>query len=91
MKKITGFITVLLLGVVFIFSVSTVISRCVEIQKTENEIKDTQQSIEKQKIENAELSDVLSEENRDDFYRNLAEELGYGYAEEKIYIDMTGY
>ena len=91
MKKITNYLILIAIGITLFFSVSTVIAHCAEIKKTENEIKSVKLSIEKQKMDNDELSDILSEENRDDFYRVLAEELGYGYIEEKVYVDITGY
>jgi hypothetical protein len=39
-----------------------------------------------------EYTDILSDENTEDFYKNIAEDtLGYGLRDEKIYVDITGH
>lgn len=91
MKKFLNLIAILILGSVLAVSISTVLGRLVIIAKTEEQIENIRQEIKDQQIQNDELSDVLSDENKDDFYRRLAEDLGYGYIDEKIYIDITGY
>jgi len=60
------------------------------ISETTQKIASVQEKIDEQKIKNSELEDLLAEENRDDFYKNIAEdELGYGLSNEKIYKDIA--
>ncbi len=80
------FLTVALIAILTGFVV-----RRVDIAKTDAEIGAVTRQIRDQELKNGELEDILSEENKEDFYRNQAEDMGYGYSKEKVYQDITGY
>jgi hypothetical protein len=62
------------------------------ISEKEKELDEYSKMIRDQKLKNSEYSDILSGENLADYYKSVAEEsLGYGYYDEKIYIDVTGH
>lgn len=78
--------------VVFAVCLTNFVVKKVDIAKKDAEIDSIERQIRDQKLKNGELEDILSEENEEDFYRNQAEDnLGYGYPNEKIYQDITGY
>lgn len=78
--------------VVFAVCLTNFVVKKVDIAKKDAEIDSIERQIRDQKLKNGELEDILSEENEKDFYRNQAEDnLGYGYPNEKIYQDITGY
>ncbi|MBO5247966.1 MAG: septum formation initiator family protein [Clostridia bacterium] len=77
---------------VFAVCLMNFVVKKIDIAKKDAEIDAITQQIRDQKLKNGELEDILSEENEEDFYRNQAEDnLGYGYPNEKIYQDITGY
>ena len=83
---------VLILLAILLISVYNFISMRINIFKKEQDIKEISETIKEQKIHNNEYTDILSEENKEDFYKNIAEEaLGYGLQDEKIYVDITGH
>ena len=56
------------------------------LAKIDAEVASKQQQIREQQLKNGELQDILSEENEEDFYRNLAEDnLEYGDRDEIVY------
>lgn len=78
--------------VVFAVCLTNFVIKKIDIAKKDAEIEAVTQQIRDQKLKNGELEDILSEENEEDFYRNQAEDnLGYGYPNEKVYQDITGY
>lgn len=79
------------LAVVLIVCLAGFVVRRIDIAKTDAEIEAVTQQIRDQELKNGELEDILSEENKEDFYRNQAEDMGYGYSNEKVYQDITGY
>ena len=84
-KKIKFLIQVFLVVVLCFFSVNFVAKR-VDIAKKEAEIAATKEQLREQELRNGELEDILSEENKADFYREKAEDnLGYGESDEKVY------
>ena len=90
-KKFKHLIQIFLAVVLLICLVNFVVKR-VDIAETEAESERIREQIRQQELKNGELEDILSEENIDDFYRNLAEDnLGYGSADEKVYQNISGY
>lgn len=90
-KQFKRLIHVFLL-VVFLVLLTNVVVRKIDIAKSDTEAGILNQQIRDQKLKNGEAEDVLSEENMEDFIRNQAEDnLGYGYPDEKVYQDITGY
>lgn len=90
-KRFKRLIQVFLI-VVFAVCLTNFVVKKVDIAKKDAEIDSIERQIRDQKLKNGELEDILSEENEEDFYRNQAEDnLGYGYPNEKIYQDITGY
>lgn len=90
-KRIKQLIQIFLI-VVFAVCLTNFVAKKIDIAKKDAEIDAINQQIRDQKLKNGELEDILSEENEEDFYRNQAEDnLGYGYPNEKVYQDITGY
>lgn len=77
---------------VFVFSLFQVISMRVNIAQKDRDLARIEEEIHEQKLKNSEYNALLSEENKEDFYRNIAEdELNYAESDEILYIDITGY
>lgn len=90
-KRIKQLIQIFLIAV-FAVCLTNFVVKKVDIAKKDAEIDEITRQIREQKLKNGELEDILSEENEEDFYRNHAEDnLGYGYPNEKVYQDITGY
>lgn len=90
-KRMKQLIQIFLIAV-FVVCLTNFVVKKIDIAKKDAEIDDISRQIRDQKLKNGELEDILSEENEEDFYRNQAEDnLGYGYPNEKIYQDITGY
>ena len=90
-KRIKQLIQIFLIAV-FAVCLTNFVVKKVDIAKKDSEIDEITQQIREQQLKNGELEDILSEENKEDFYRNQAEDnLGYGYPNEKVYQDITGY
>lgn len=78
--------------VVFVVCLVNFVAKKIDIARTLSECEKIERQIQEETILNWEKIAILSEENKDDFYRNLAEDmLGYGTADEKIYQDISGY
>lgn len=90
-KRVKQFVRIFLV-VVFAVCLTNFVVKKIDIAKKDAEIEAISRKIREQKLKNGELEDILSEENEEDFYRNQAEDnLGYGYSNEKVYQDITGY
>mgnify|MGYP001029345244 CR=1 FL=1 len=77
--------------IVLVVSTVSVISMMVAISATESENQALEDQIQEQKLRNSEKSELLDEENEEDFYRDIAENvLGYGYGNEKVYVNISG-
>lgn len=87
-KRLKRLVPVFLCFVFAMFLIGFV-DKKIDINNTESEIEAMHQQIREQKLKNGELEDILA--NEDDFYRNLADKFGYGYPNEKVYQDITGY
>lgn len=78
--------------VILAVCLTNVILKRVDIAKTNAEIDAIKEEIRLQKRKNAEADDILSEENIEDFYRDLAEDnLGYGQSHEKVYKSVPAH
>ncbi len=85
-------VVTLILAAIFVGTSVQVIQRRISIARTDAELERMEELIRLQKMKNSEYSDILSEDNIEDFYKNIAEDsLGYGFNDEKIYVDITGY
>ena len=90
-KRIKQLIRIFLVMLLAVFLTNFIVKK-VNLAKTDEEIGVVNQNTRDQTLRNEELNDILSEENQEDFYRNQAEDkLGYGYPNEKVYQDITGY
>ena len=77
---------------VFVFSLFQIVSMRINIIKKDQELARIEEEIHEQKLKNNEYDALLSEENKEDFYKNIAEnELNYAEIEEILYFDITGY
>lgn len=78
--------------VILAVCLTNVILKRVDIAKTNAEIDAIKEEIRLQKRKNAEADDILSEENIEDFYQDLAEDnLGYGQSHEKVYKSVPAH
>ncbi len=92
MRKLLKKLVPIFLIVVFAVCLTNFVGKKIDIAKKDEEIASKEQQIRNQQLKNGELADILSEENLEDFYRNQAEDnLGYGFPNEKVYQDITGY
>ena len=90
MSKTKIFIRVFLLLVLAV-SVAGYIMMRADIAAENRKIEEMRQAIDEQKMRNDELASVLEPENADYFYKDIGEnDVNYGYANEKIYIDISG-
>ncbi|PWM43876.1 MAG: hypothetical protein DBX47_06660 [Clostridiales bacterium] len=90
MTKTKLFIRIFLL-LVLVATVAGFVMMRADIATENKKIAEIKHSISEQKLRNEELSSVLEPENTDDFYKDIAEsDLDYGYANEKIYVDISG-
>ena len=77
---------------VFVFSLFQIVSMRINIIKKDQELARIEEEIHEQKLKNNEYDALLSEENKEDFYKNIAEnELNYAERDEILYFDITGY
>ena len=80
----------IVLLVVAVFTVFEFARLRISINEKETEIKSLSDEIKTQRLRNQEYESILDEENKDDFYRSIAEdELGYGVYDEKIYKNIV--
>lgn len=83
------FIIHLILLIVAVVVVVNYVGLRLDMAETDREIDDINTRIREQKLANEEYQSILSDENIDDLYRNIAEDdLGYGYYDEKIYKNI---
>ena len=62
-----------------------------ELAQKQRELEDIRQQCAETKLENAELERLLEQKDSADYLEKLArEKLGYGYANEIFYIDISG-
>lgn len=72
--------------IVFAVCLTNFVVKKIGLAKIDAEVASKQQQIREQQLKNGELQDILSEENEEDFYRNLAEDnLEYGDRDEIVY------
>ena len=77
---------------VFVFSLFQIVYMRINIIKKDQELARIEEEIHEQKLKNNEYDALLSEENKEDFYKNIAEnELNYAESDEILYFDITGY
>ena len=74
------------LAVVLVVCLVNFVVKKIDIAKKDEEIGTVTKQILDQKLKNGESEDILSDENKDDFYRKEAEEnLGYADRDEIVY------
>lgn len=79
------------LCIVFVVSFVSVISMIVSTANTDSVNDSIRKQIQAQKLRNKEKEALLEDENQEDFYRDIAENsLGYGYGNEKVYVNISG-
>ena len=68
-----------------------IVSSHIHQQQKRDQIEQYEQMIESQTDENAELKDVISTGDIDDYAAEIAgDQLGYGESDEKVYVNITG-
>lgn len=81
----------LVILVLVIYFVSTLVSAQVQINSKREELKQIEQSCEEQRVANKELErQIMLYQDEEYVQRAAREELGYGTADEKLYIDSSG-
>ena len=81
----------LVILVLVIYFVSTLVSARVQINSKREELKQIEQSCEEQRVANKELErQIMLYQDEEYVQRAAREELGYGTADEKLYIDSSG-
>lgn len=68
-----------------------IVSSHISQQQKRAQIEQYEQMIESQTDENAELKDVISSGDIDEYAAGIArDQLGYGESDEKVYVNITG-
>lgn len=76
---------------VAVYFISTLVNSQVQISNKRKELEQINQSCEEQRVANKELERQLLLYQDDDYLQRAArEELGYGTADERLYIDSSG-
>ena len=65
----------------------TFVALRVSISRKEREVKALEAEVEKQQIKNEEIQKALDENDREELIRRFAEEQGYAYQGEKLFIN----
>ncbi len=91
-KKLTwqhgAMIAILVVGLVMVVGI---LSNHIKQSQAKAEIHQYEQMIEQQTDENAELKDVISSGDIQEYAAGIArDQLGYGESDEKIYVNITG-
>ena len=81
----------LIVLVLLVYFISTLVSAQVQINNKREELQKIEQECEEQLVENTELErQILLYQDEEYVQRAAREELGYGTADEKLYIDSSG-
>jgi len=81
----------LIVLVLLVYFISTLVSAQVQINNKREELQKIEQECEEQLVENKELErQILLYQDEEYVQRAAREELGYGTADEKLYIDSSG-
>ncbi len=68
-----------------------IVSSHISQQQKRDQIDQYEQMIEQQTDENAQLKDVISSGDIDEYAAGIArDQLGYGESDEKVYVNITG-
>lgn len=81
----------LIVLVLLVYFISTLVSAQVQINNKREELQKIEQECEEQLVENKELErQILLYQDEEYVQRAAREELGFGTADEKLYIDSSG-
>ena len=81
----------LIVLILLVYFISTLVSAQVQINNKREELQKIEQECEKQLVANKELErQILLYQDEEYVQRAAREELGYGTADEKLYIDSSG-
>ena len=81
----------LLVLVLLVYFISTLVTAQVQINNKKEELRHIEQQCEEQLVANKELErQILLYQDEEYVQRAAREELGYGAADEKLYIDSSG-
>ena len=81
----------LIVLVLLVYFISTLVSAQVQINNKREELQKIEQQCEEQLVENKELErQILLYQDEEYVQRAAREELGFGTADEKLYIDSSG-
>lgn len=81
----------LLVLVLLVYFVSTLVTAQVQINNKKEELRQIEQECEEQLVANKELErQILLYQDEEYVQRAAREELGYGAADEKLFIDSSG-
>jgi len=68
----------------------TTMAGFVKVNEKKKEIEQLDNQIKEQQYENAQINDMLEANDLELIERYAREKLGYGYPNEKVYIDIAG-
>ena len=81
----------LIVLILLVYFISTLVSAQVQINNKREELQKIEQECEEQLVANKELErQILLYQDEEYVQRAAREELGYGTADEKLYIDSSG-
>ncbi len=81
----------LIVLVLLVYFISTLVSAQVQINNKREELQQIEQKCEEQQVANKELErQIMLYQDEEYVQRAAREELGYGTADEKLYIDSSG-
>ncbi len=87
-SRFVGTCTILLACLVLVVGI---VSSHISQQQKRDEIDQYEQMIQQQIDENAQLKDVISSGDIDEYAAGIArDQLGYGESDEKVYVNITG-
>ena len=89
-KNKSALIFHILMGIFLVYSISTLFSQQFEINSKVAENESLNEQIKEQKIKNEELKEMVSSENRDTYYAQIAREsLNYVSMGERVFVDIS--
>lgn len=88
-KSVSNIIFKIFAGCFICYVLFTLVSLQVEIVQKRREIADLENKIKDQEIINEEIETILNESDKEELIRRFAENQGYAYHGEKIFIDES--
>lgn len=62
----------------------------IEVSQKNQQLADVQALVQQQTEENEELQRIVDSDDENAYIEKIARELGYGYPDERVYVDISG-